>query len=368
MPRLPITLPLDGVSFESAVLSLKNDNGFAAIDSRNAGRGSRFSIVASRPLHTLSFSGAFVTIDGHTVIDSPISALSKFFDRISGWKADKYLPFSGGMIGYIGFEGARALSGLSPAKGFSRLPQCRMGIYETAAIFDSVENLAFIVANAAAENEANQNADELAERLFLNKDCAAGGPSASNCAARARRLTPDNLNFEKILKEASLWLRAGKLENIHIARRATAPSSGGDPVATFLAGCKKGMIQAIFSHEDAYAIAVSPSLKPDIDDSALYPSGISRARRLAALMPSKTHAGSPVEAAISFLDANEEIYRNLYGGFFGTLDSGRFTFRTISETKEFSDGTMASTLGVDIGSDTSSNVPLNFSEGVFGSL
>lgn len=352
MTRLPVTLPLQDVSFESAVMALSRYPGFVAIDSRSAGVSSRYSIVASEPAHSFSFSGAFITVDGHTVIDTPLTALAGFFDMISAWKSDPYLPFSGGIIGYIGFEGARALGGFAPARGFSRFPQCKMGIHKTAAIFDHAEDQAFVVSNSEDASEARRMADELIEKLSGRANFKMMSSQFCEGGYASPRVAPDNSDFDKILREAGLWLKAEKLDTIHLARRTIYPSSNLTPISSFLDGCVAGCIQAVFPHEEMNALAVSEAHANNIHDGSLYPSGISRARRLAAFAPWQSHCGSPTESAISFLDANEDIHRNLYGGFFGLLDSRRFAFRVISETREFSDGAVTFTRGANLRADT----------------
>ena len=150
----PFILELADVSFEKAAFALASDPGFVAIDARAAPSGlARYSILASNPKSTFLMSGGFITLDGHTTIDSPRASLSRFCTDVGELEADPYIPFSCGLIGYIGFEAARALRGLEPARGFSRHPQCKMGFYDAADIYDHAERTARVVATSSVRSK-----------------------------------------------------------------------------------------------------------------------------------------------------------------------------------------------------------------------
>ena len=171
MSRLPVVIPISGVSFEDAAWAFSDLEGFFSIDARRAHPSSgRCSIVSALPTSVFSMAGAFVTVDGHTTIDNPCAALTRFCGRAATMSSDPYLAFSGGVAGYIGFEGARAIRGLAPARGFSRHSQCRLGMYPAAALFDHLEGTAMLIANGESFSEAQKRADLFLEIIesFLN--------------------------------------------------------------------------------------------------------------------------------------------------------------------------------------------------------
>lgn len=345
MARLPLTLPLTGITFETAVSALAADPGFVALDARRAGPGGdRHSIVASSPLHRFSSSGAFVTIDGHTVVDSPRTALEVFLTAVGHFACDPYLPFSGGAIGFIGFEGARALAGAEPAKGFSRFPQCSFGIYPTAVVFDHLEGTAFVVANGTAEAAADQAAEELRERLQRASVARAPSPRAG-ISPQEIRLAPDGKAFERLVDEAFSWLRSDALSRIHLARHAVAPSQGHSAVAAFLSGSEEGATQALFTHEGAAAIVSSHDVLLEVRSRGAHMDPL---RALVPLLPAAAFTGSPRREAISFLSEHEPTHRHFYGGAFGVIDARGLCFRTIHRSLCHADGTISITAGVDL--------------------
>ncbi|MFH0799092.1 MAG: chorismate-binding protein [Pseudomonadota bacterium] len=348
MSRLPFILPLEGVSFERAASALASDRGFVAVDARSSGGAlARCSIVASEPSRAFSFTGAFVTVDGHTAIDSPGEALSRFIEPVLNLANDPYLPFSGGCIGYIGFEGARALGGFEPARGFSRYPQCSFGIYHTAAIFDHIEGTSFIVSCNPDPKAASRDAHILLDRVE-----AAPLPPQTEAAPphlpSEMRAAPAGREFRKQLESAFSWLRSEKLTRLHVARRVSLPSSNRTPVGELLLSGPGGSVRAMFTNEDAHAILLSREtilqLKGNVRPCKIVD-------MLADALPSATMAGEPVDRAIAFIGENESEHRAFYGGAFGSIAPGRTKFMMVNLATTFSDGAIGFTVGADMTAD-----------------
>ena len=339
--RRPLVRPLPRVSFETAASALSGDPGFVATDdSRNPGR--RISVVASCPSSTLSFTGAFVTLDGRTAIDSPRTALASFLSRAAAFRRDPYLPFSGGAIGYVGFEGMRALSGFAPAKGFSRFPQCRFGIYDTAAFFDHAEGTSFVV---SAGERAEEKAEELSRRLEGARPWQGpkgGARNPEDICAEGVRFVPDDASFGRLLSDARDWLRSEKLSRLHLTRQAFTPSCGSSLVEDFLAEGKPGFVSMLVTHEGAAAVASSrepltaKGRKADPVESFL------------SSLPCASAAGEPFEEAMAFVTNHEEEHRRFHGGAFGTSDASGFSFHRISFSSFDADGAVATIAGVDV--------------------
>lgn len=343
--RLPIVLPLDGVAFESAVCALASDPGFVAIDARRAPAGeSRCSIAASFPARRFACSGAFVTVDGRTSIDTPRTALEIFLTELGLYAVDPYLPFSGGVIGYIGFEGIRALKGFEPAAGFSRIPQCSFGIYETAVLFDHVEGTACIVANGREASSAALRAQELQERLERAPAWTPPPDAVADRAPAAALSASATGRLGRLMDSAFDWLRAEKLSRIHVACHAARPGDAKSAVGAFLAGGGGEPAQALFTHEGACTIASAGGLLP----RAASRRGASAVDLLLALLPLAEMTGEPTDSALSFLCMNEVEHRRLYGGAFGTIDAAGAAFRPIRRTAFYADGAVSVTAGADL--------------------
>ncbi len=406
MPANTVLIPLRGLEFEEAALRLAHENGFVCIDARTAPPGlDRFSLVASQPTGTFSLAGAFVTSDGHTTIDRPLSALSRFCGRAAAWGSDPYLPFSGGVIGYIGFEGGRALRGGAPAAGFSRHPQCRFGLYPAAVLFDHIEGGAAVVANGDTRAAAQAAAEGLLLRLQRAPFDAFQPWATALTAQRGARLSPDDPEFSALVQCARSWVRAESAQRLHVVRHEATPLAEPTPLEHFLTHREPGMVRALFTHEGAAYAVGSRDTALEVRDGRLHSQftlppqyaaqgeeacevplqrllrqareaigplcteaglagerqgvdrasldgelahGIAALDALVSLTPFPAMTGAPFERALQFIEQHEGEHRALYGGAFGTLDANRLTFRTIQEVGTIADGLLTRTAGTDV--------------------
>src|SRR3990167_10249508 len=71
--------------------------------------GVRYSFWGISPVSTWESREGFITVDDHTQIDSPTKSLKKFYNRISRAAHDLYLPFAGGLVGFLSYEWGAAL-------------------------------------------------------------------------------------------------------------------------------------------------------------------------------------------------------------------------------------------------------------------
>jgi len=399
MPRGPSIIELDDIGFCDAAAALFPEPGFVCIDARGAPPAiARYSIVAANPISAFSMAGGFITVDGHTTIDTPRSAIERFCARVDRWLADPYIPFNGGVIGYIGFEAAAALRGLAPAEGFSRHPQCRLGIYGAAAVFDNLEGTAIVVGGGDDPSEARRRAYILRDKLEQARGRASPGPGSVELTGV--RMMPDEARFKRTLETARSWIRSDIAGRLHVVRHAEAPFECRSPVAAFLAEKEFEGVRALVGHEGAgFAFSSTDSLI-SVEGGALKSTlrvggprgtaGKAAAATLAGeiaasfksiceegevaarteggtvnltgvlgcglvpidavigMTPSHAATGTPYEKALSFIGLSEGLHRSFYGGAFGTMDAIRCTFRTIERVSTYTDGTVGTTAGIDM--------------------
>ncbi len=104
---------------------------------------SRYSFAGYAPVRTFSSRGGFVTIDGRTVIDSPLNALKDFLKPVeTNATADRYLPFCGGAVGFVSHEWGHFLG--SDSFDAQVVPDLFFGIYDTVLTYDHLERAAWI--------------------------------------------------------------------------------------------------------------------------------------------------------------------------------------------------------------------------------
>ncbi len=342
MAKPPVnSVPLNGITLKGAVSALCEDRGFVAIDLPFAGSGKkRFTIVSSRPKSCFSMAGGFITIDGHVTIDSPIEALRRFTESSRKIAEDPQLPFSGGIIGYIGFEAAKALLGFAPAEGFSRLPQCMLGFYDSFLLFDHVENT--VRAVSSSENDISITA--LSDRARI-ASAAWQIPSRSQASNIDFRLFPKDSSFDRIAKNAFEWLRSEALERFHLVRHAERPAPGMR-LRDFICSGSKSSINFSFTHEGAACEFCSS------ENIAFYEDETHGIGDVISKFPAPSATGVPRSAAIACIEAEENTHRTFYGGGFGTISGKTSSFWTISSSSSFMDGTIRTTAGADILADS----------------
>jgi len=127
--------------------ALSSSMGFISTPIYTSGGQYRYQLFAIEPQSTLSFDNGFVTKDEHTVIESPKEAFNNFFEEALKLPSDEYLPFSGGILGYVSFEGAMLMRefDFTSKNQVGNLPQVFFGLYDTFVLFDSIEKTAKVV-------------------------------------------------------------------------------------------------------------------------------------------------------------------------------------------------------------------------------
>lgn len=186
---------------------------------------SRYSFFASKPTRIFSSFGAFITINNRTFIDSPVSALKKFEDSIKHLPCDPYLPFHGGLIGYIGHNWP---NNHSYEFSMNNIPDAWFGLFDTVFTFDHLEQSAWISSYGIDENGhtninlAKHRAENLHKRILFNT------PEKTNTYL-INPLTPppasnfSTTNFIKTFKQAETKLMQKEWDRVNLAMRFHAP-------------------------------------------------------------------------------------------------------------------------------------------------
>lgn len=96
----------------------------------------RYTLMGWQPLATFSTTGAFVTVDGRTRIDTPSEALQKFVAPLQQLPCDPYYPFYSGLVGYM-LPDWNAAGGKTHNHG--DIPDAWFGVYDPVVVYDEVE-------------------------------------------------------------------------------------------------------------------------------------------------------------------------------------------------------------------------------------
>lgn len=96
----------------------------------------RYTLMGWQPLATFSATGAFVTVDGKTRIDTPSEALQKFVAPLQQLPCDPYYPFYSGLVGYMLPNWNTATDKVDD---HSDIPGAWFGVYDPVVVYDEVE-------------------------------------------------------------------------------------------------------------------------------------------------------------------------------------------------------------------------------------
>ena len=183
-----------------------------------------FSLIALHPVHEFQATGQQVTIDGkHSKTSDPLQALSDLVVTQGATYPD--LPFTGGAIGYIGFDT------IATYENLGKLPPDTLGmadihmfIYDTFLIFDALTQTITIV----SDDHYTQASDaQLADRIERVLTQLTTPVAAENKPVNQQKLTPvSNMTadqFKQIVRKAKQLITDGDLFQMVPSQRFSMP-------------------------------------------------------------------------------------------------------------------------------------------------
>jgi len=187
---------------------------------------SRFDIIAARPYATLATRGKLTEVRSDAIElarDDPLELLRERLDFDPGASCD--LPFTGGAIGYFGYDLARRFERLpARAEDAEKMPEMAAGIYDWAVVVDHLERRSWLVSQGRRA-ETHEYWHDLVS-LFST-------PSAERARVPFRVTAPPVSNLSRDAYAVAFarvldYIHAGDCYQINLAQRFTAPAAG-DP-------------------------------------------------------------------------------------------------------------------------------------------
>ena len=228
MKRLPYTLEVKFKDFSPDSLDNITKKPYCFfLDSAGRGRiDGRYTFFGIDPVRTFSSSGGFITVDNRTFIDSPVDALRRFELSLQDLPFDPYLPFHGGMVGFLGHTWPGG--SVSEKDNFLAVPDAWFGLYDTVCIFDHLEKSCMvssmgITPDGKTDNDiAKSRCEELASLLELN-------PKEDKISYVIKPLIPDPVSsfdegtYVHTINAARENLFRDEWKRINVAQRFHAP-------------------------------------------------------------------------------------------------------------------------------------------------
>ncbi|MBN1271929.1 MAG: anthranilate synthase component I family protein [Candidatus Aminicenantes bacterium] len=218
----------------SVYLKLKNLGARILLESVEKGHAGRYSFIGMRPLSTLSIEPSRMVLDGKIFPFSRQDFLTCLRQILCSFGIPKNngLPhFSGGWIGYLGYDVVRFFENLPPPKKQKNsLPLGQLYLIRELIVFDHFKHTAkIVILLLPSENRAS--AEKRFEKIREALDRPLLSPRLREKNSPSRKPSPNltKREFERIIARAKEYIFAGDIFQVVLSRKF----SGDAPAAAF---------------------------------------------------------------------------------------------------------------------------------------
>jgi anthranilate synthase component 1 len=204
----------------------------------------RYSFLAAEPFQLIEARGTETTTTNYdaeatssTTLDcgpghNPLEELRDLVKKVRVATLAGLPPFTGGAVGYAGYDTVRYVENLSHAPHDDRqIPDLSFAFYDHMIVFDNVQKTAIVVVLAKIENDlrraydiACRRVDRLVDKLAEPKDGLA--PVDIDTAGDAHLRYQSNFTqpeFEDAVGKCVEYIRAGDIFQVVISQRLALP-------------------------------------------------------------------------------------------------------------------------------------------------
>lgn len=221
------------------------------LDSANSDHvNSRYDIIVIAPIRRLEVKGNQTYLDDKIIADDCFTILQQELDKLDTSKVTPPLPFSGGWLGYFGYDLGRVIECISEqAINDINMPQLAVGLYPDALIYDKQQSHWFYV--------AQPNTDRLSLYLSALKEEQQQRLPFKITEEWLSNMTAKQyaIKFEQI----QAYLKSGDCYQINLAQRFSALYQG-EPWQAYctLREANKAPFSSFINHPDGAIISISP--------------------------------------------------------------------------------------------------------------
>lgn len=196
----------------------------------DSGHGGRYDILCADPYATLVTRGETTEIRTGDLVrasaDDPFRLLRELLGPV---EESAGLPFSGGAVGYFGYDLARRLERLPALAKEESLPEMAVGLYDWAVVVDHQERRAQLV-GACRLPATRDRWPALLERLSRPAPAASAQPLRLSAPLASNFSRPA---YGEAIARIRRYLEAGDCYQVNLAQRYAAPAEG-DAWTTYL--------------------------------------------------------------------------------------------------------------------------------------
>ena len=196
----------------------------------------RYSFLAADPFLEIAAFGTKVHVTQGDeresfTSDDPLEEIRRRLQNFRAAHLDTLPPFTGGAVGYAGYDVVRYTEQLPDAPQDDRgLPDLSFAFYDHMVVFDNVNKTMYVVAMArlddpgttpsAAYADARSRVDELVERLSeTDGELSSADLETPSGAGIEYRSNVSKADFEKAVGKCVDYIRAGDIFQVVISQR-----------------------------------------------------------------------------------------------------------------------------------------------------
>ncbi len=256
------------VDVESAIVSFCSANGAFILESADHRSGyGRFTIMGFDPVHT-------VEVDEQD--SDPLGSLARevrqfsLAPELAAPEPPREIPFFGGWVGYISYESGLSVEQIEPTPARDiHLPQLRLALYDSAAVFDHALNR-WYVAGVDWPGRLGIDRPPLAQRLgrLADRLTSSPAPPPINWAKRPCPAPKPNMSLDSYLDrvgQVKRYIEAGDIYQANLTQRFSTTTSA-TPLELYrrLRCTNPGSYAALLAWDDKAVISSSPELFLDL--------------------------------------------------------------------------------------------------------
>jgi anthranilate synthase component 1 len=230
------SIPADVLTPVSAFLKLCGNDGQGFLLESVAGgeNVARYSFLGQKPSEWIRFDGKQVTITSeHEQKRIDVDIFSYLKSRIQQYRPVSHpsIPyFSGGIVGYLGYETVRLLEDLpelNPPK--SETPSASFGVYDTVLAFDHVRQRILIMTNVFLDETSDlKKCYDAGLQRIANVKAELNRPLELQDVPKKQGKTSIRSNFTKedfcsVVEQAKEYIRAGDIFQVVLSQRFSCP-------------------------------------------------------------------------------------------------------------------------------------------------
>lgn len=220
------------------------------LDSANSTHvNSRFDIIAIAPLEQLEVREQQCFLNGKLQTSDCFTLMKSGLKQFSRTANSEGFPFTGGWLGYFGYDLARVIESLpNEANNDINMPQMAIGLYPDALIFDKQQQSWFYL------SQPNHN------RLALYQQYLETPPVEQAFALTSEwQSNMTKASYSEKFAQIQAYLKSGDCYQINLAQRFKAAYSGSTWQAyKQLREANKAPFSSYINHPDGAILSISP--------------------------------------------------------------------------------------------------------------